>query len=100
MLIRLGPLWRQLTVVWLTAVVLVAVLLALQFGGAPTKFFWLIPYPTWRTAPWMVLGLFRMAPLLGSAVTILTVAVLLTVGLCARRAVGRARRPVMPSTAR
>ncbi len=100
MLIRLAPLWRRLVVVWLTAIILFAVLLALQFGGAPTKFFWLIPYPTWRTAPWMVLGLFRTAPLLGSALTVLAVGAFLTVGLCARRVIGHVRRPTLPSTAR
>jgi hypothetical protein len=100
MSIQLAPLWRQLAIVWLTAVVLAALLLALQFGGAPTKFFWLVPYPTWRTAPWMALGLFRAAPLFGSALAVVALAALLTLGLCTRRWGARARGRRTPEIAR
>ena len=62
-----GPLWQQLVVVWLGAVLLAALLLRFE-PRRPYKFFWLIPYPSWRTITPMILQFFRLRPLSATAV--------------------------------
>ena len=61
------PLWKQLAVVWLGAVLLSSLLLRLELRR-PYKFFWLIPYPSWRTVTSMIVQFFRRRPLSATAV--------------------------------
>ena len=60
-----ASLWRQVLVLWTTAVVLSAALIALDvWRSGPYKFFWLIPYPNLRLIWPMVVNAFRAKPLL------------------------------------
>ena len=61
------PLWQQLVLVWLGAALLAALLLRRDPRRAG-KFFWLIPYPNWRTVTPMVVQFFRARPLSATAV--------------------------------
>ena len=72
----LRPLWQQLAVVWLGAVLLSALILRLELRR-PYKFFWLIPYPSWRTVTPMIVQFFRLRPLSATAVIGVPVAALI-----------------------
>ena len=80
----------QLAVVWGTAVLLAFVLLWLD-SREPYKFFWLIPYPSWRAWAPVIPELFRTRPLIATAViAVPVVTMLVTLALSVRRV--RARR--------
>ena len=68
-------LWQQLLLVWAGAVLLSALLLRFELR-CPYKFFWLIPYPSWRTVTPMVVQFFRLRPLSATAVIGVPVAAL------------------------
>jgi hypothetical protein len=77
------PLWQELAIVWLAAVLLSAMLLRLD-TRRPYKFFWLIPYPDWRLVTPAVVQIFRMRPLSATAVIGIPVAALIiSLALCA-----------------
>ena len=60
-----------------------AVLLLWLDSRDPYKFFWLIPYPSWRAWGPVVLELFRTRPLVATAViAIPSVAIMATLALC------------------
>ena len=61
------PLWRQLVVVWGSAVLLAALLLLVELRR-PYKFFWLIPDPSWRAVTPIVVQFFRLRPVSATAV--------------------------------
>jgi hypothetical protein len=86
--IRNAPLWVQLLCVWGAAVVLALLLLALDgWFSRPSKFYWLIPYPSgvrgWLGLVW---GAFRARPLTASALLLVpTLAGLVTLLAVAAR---------------
>ena len=91
------PLWQQLVVVWLCAVLLSALLLRFDLRR-PYKFFWLIPYPTWRTAIPIVVQFFRLRPLSATAVLGVPVAALLVSLALAIGAFARPHAPGRPAS--
>jgi hypothetical protein len=75
-------LWQQLAFLWLSAIIVAALLLLIDLRQ-PYKFFWLIPYPNWRFVWTGVLELFRVRPLAATAIlAIPMVALVGTIGLC------------------
>jgi formate-dependent nitrite reductase membrane component NrfD len=90
------PLWLQLLWLWLGAVLLAALLLAIDLQR-PWKFFWLIPYPNPRLLLAAAVGFFRIRPLSATAVVgVPVVAILLTLGLCIARLLPLLRRAGLP----
>lgn len=88
-----APLWRQLATLWVSALVLDALILWLQFRR-PFKFFWMIPYPGWRHVWPSVIGMFREYPLLVlGTVGVPVLAILLTIALVANRVAPVLLRP-------
>lgn len=88
-----APLWRQLATLWLSALVLDALLLWLQFRR-PFKFLWIIPYPGWRLVWESIVGIFREYPLLVlGLLAVPLVAILLTIALVANRVAPALLRP-------
>ena len=80
-----APLWQQLSVVWSVALLLAAAILWFE-TRQPYKFFWLIPYPAWRTLWPAVVEFFQTRPLLAFAlVGIPVVTILATLALCVVR---------------
>jgi hypothetical protein len=86
------PLWQQLAGVWLGAVLLSALLLRLDLRR-PYKFFWLIPYPSWRTITPMVVQFFRVRPVSATAVIGIPVAALIVSLALVGGAIARSRAP-------
>ena len=85
-----APLWQQLLVLWSAALMLVAILLWVE-SRRTFKFFWLIPYPTWRALGRVMIELFRIRPLLATAIFGIPAATLIgTLALFAVRLAGRA----------
>jgi hypothetical protein len=89
------PLWRQLLILWTSAITLSLALIALDaLLSGPYKFFWLIPYPNLRLLWAAVAGVFRAKPLLATGVLLVpTLAALATIALVgirlARSPIGR-----------
>ena len=80
-----APLWQQLLVVWSLALLSGAAILWFK-TRQPYKFFWLIPYPAWRTLWPTVVEFFRVQPLLAFALVGLPVlTVVATLTLCVAR---------------
>ena len=75
----------QLAVLWAAAVSLAVLLLWID-SRDPYKFFWLMPYPSWRAWGPIIPELFRARPLAATAViAIPTVAIVTTLGLWVAR---------------
>jgi hypothetical protein len=83
--------------VWLCAVLLSALLLRFDLRR-PYKFFWLIPYPSWRTVTPSVLQFFRLRPLSATAVVGIPVAALLLSLVLAVGEFARSRAPGGPAS--
>ena len=82
------PLWKQLLVVWAAALLLAALLLALEsWLSRGQSFLWLAPYPTGaREALALVGTAFRAKPLVVSAVVLVpTMAILASLALIGAR---------------
>ena len=77
---------------WLGALLLSAVLLRLDLRR-PYKFFWLIPYPSWRTVTPMVMQFFRLRPLSATAVIGVPVAAFIVSLALGATAFARSRAP-------
>ncbi|AHG92900.1 hypothetical protein J421_5365 (plasmid) [Gemmatirosa kalamazoonensis] len=86
-----APLWKQLAALWVVTVALDVGLLWLQLHRLG-KFYWLIPYPTWRLL-WPDWGaLFRAAPFLGMVLILSLLALGATLALCAPAAASLVHR--------
>ena len=82
------PLWQQLLGIWGAALLLSVLLVWLDTQRAE-KFFWLFPYPSWRRIGPIVRDLFRLRPLLATALFgVPGLALLATVALCVARLAG------------
>lgn len=82
------PLWQQLLGIWFGAILLSVLLVWLDMHRAE-KFFWLFPYPSWRRIGSIVGDLFRIRPLLATALFgVPAIALLVTLGLCVARLAG------------
>jgi hypothetical protein len=85
-----APLWQQLLMLWSVALLLCGILLWVE-SRRTFKFFWLVPYPSLRALGRVVMELFRIRPLLATAIFGIPAATFLgTVALCAIRLAGRA----------
>jgi hypothetical protein len=77
-----APLWQQLLAVWSLSLLVAAGIVWFE-TRQPYRFFWLLPYPTWRSVWPVVIELFRLRPLLAFAVIgIPVLAAIVTLALC------------------
>lgn len=86
------PLWQQIAVVWLGAVLLSSLLLRLE-PRAPYKRFWLIPNLSWRTVTSIIVQFLRLRPLSATALIGVPAAALIVSLALVSVAVGRSRAP-------
>ena len=80
-----APLWQQLLLLWGAALLIASVLLWAE-TRQPYKFYWLVPYPSWRAWAPIIGELVPVRPLLAMAlVGIPAVATLASLALCLAR---------------
>ena len=78
--------FQQLLILWLASGVIVTTLLAIRWRGADFRFFWLLPYPAGvRGFVQLVLQIFRADPFIATALSVIGLAVMGTLGLLVSR---------------
>ena len=82
------PLWQQLLGIWFGAILLSGLLIWLDLQRAE-RFIWLFPYPSWRHVGSIVGNLFRLRPVLATALFgVPAIALLASLGLFVARLMG------------